>query len=105
MSRKTDSRPMNARRVILTLSAALAATNVHAQAFMAVTVSARVVARCTTTMLHPESTCPRQTVLQQINLKGASARVSTSGSDVRVTQIGGRQPKIELSGRRATVTF
>ena len=105
LSTKTDPRPMNARRVVLTLSAALAATNVHAQAFMAVTVSARVVARCTATMLHPQSTCSQQTLLQQISLKGASAKISTSGSDVLVTQIGGRPPKIELNGRRATITF
>jgi hypothetical protein len=76
-------------RLLLAWSAALAATNVHAQASVAVTVSARIVASCTTTMMHPRSTCSQQTILQQSDVIAASAKVSASSDDVRVTQRGG----------------
>src|SRR5512135_264326 len=92
---------MNARWFFLALIAALATSDAHAQASVAVTVTARVVARCTTTLSHPQSTCPQQTVLQQIHIRSAWATVSVSGNDVRVTQLGGPPPKIQLSGRQA----
>jgi hypothetical protein len=89
----------------MVLSAALAAGDVHAQSAVAVSVAARVLASCTTTTAHPQSTCSQQTVAQQSNVVGASARISTTANDVGVTQNGGPSPKIELSGNQATVTF
>jgi len=99
------SRAMNARSFALALSAALAASDVHAQASVAVSVVARIVAPCTTSISHPQSTCSQQTVLQQSDIKRASARISTSENDVRVTQRGGPSPRIELRGKQAIVTF
>jgi uncharacterized lipoprotein YajG len=92
-------------RLVLVLGAALAASDVHAQATLVVSVSARILASCTTTIEHPQSTCPQQTVLQQSNITGASAKISASGNDVGVTQKGGPSPKIEVKGNQATVTF
>jgi histidine ammonia-lyase len=95
----------NARWSLLALSAFLAANDAYAQAVVAVQVSARVLAPCTTTLAQPQSTCSQQTVLMQANIRAASANVTVSGTDVRVTQLGGPRPKIELSGQQATVTF
>ena len=92
-------------RLVLALGAALAASGAYAQATMMVSVSARILALCTTTITHPQSTCPQQTVLQQSNVAGASAKISASGNDVGVTQKGGPSPKIEVNGNQATVTF
>lgn len=92
-------------RLILAVSAALAAGNVLAQAAVTVSVAAHVLASCTTTTAHPRSTCSQQTVAQQRNVVGASAKNSTTTNDVGVTQNGGPSPKIELSGNQATVTF
>ena len=89
----------------MALCAALAARELHAQAAVTVSVAARVLASCTTTIAHPQSTCGRQTMIQQSNVAGASARIATSANDVGVTQQGGPSPKIELSGNQATVTF
>lgn len=95
----------NAPWPLLALSAVLAASESHAQATVAVQVSARVLAPCTTTLTQPQSTCSQRTMLLQSNIKGASATVTVSGSDVRVRQLGGPRPKIKLDGRQATVTF
>jgi len=92
-------------RWFLALGAVLAAANLHAQASVAVSVSARVVTPCTTMMLHPRSTCSERVFLQQSDVRGAWARISAFGDDVRVRQVGGPQPKVELKGRQATLTF
>jgi hypothetical protein len=92
-------------RLILAVGAALAAGGVHAQSAVTVTVAARVLASCTTTMAHPQSTCSQQTVARQSNVVGASAKIATTANDVGVTQNGGPSPKIELCGNQATVTF
>jgi len=94
-----------ALRYLLALSAFLAANDSFAQATVAAQVSARVLAHCTTTLAQPRSTCSQQTMLVQSNVSGASANVTASGTDVRVRQLGGPRPKIELSGKQATVTF
>jgi len=96
---------MNARWFVLALIAALAASDAYAQASVAVSVVARIVAPCTTSISHPQSTCSQQTVIQQSNIRRASASISVSGNDVRVTQRGGPSPRIELSGNQAIVTF
>jgi uncharacterized lipoprotein YajG len=95
----------NAQWSLLALSALLAANDSYAQAVVAVQVSARVLAPCTTTLAQPQSTCSQQIMLMQANIRSASATVSVSGTDVRVRQLGGPRPKIELSGTQATVTF
>jgi len=99
------SRAMNAGRFLLAFGAALAASDAHAQASVSVSVAARIVAPCTTSIPHPQSTCSQQTVLQQSNIVRASASISVSANDACVTQRGGSSPKIELSGTQATVTF
>jgi hypothetical protein len=90
---------------LLALSAVLAASESHAQATVAVQVSARVLAPCVTTLARPKPTCSQQTMLLQSHIRGASASLAASGNDVRVRQLGGPRPKIELNGRQATVTF
>ena len=95
----------NAQWSLLALSALLAANDAHAQAAVAVQITARVLAPCTTTLAQPQPTCSPRTMLMQSNIRGASANVSVSGTDVRVRQLGGPRPKIELSGQQATVTF
>jgi hypothetical protein len=95
----------NARWPLLALSAVLAASESHAQATVSVRVSARVLAPCVTTLAHPQSTCSQTTMLTQSHIRGASASLAASGTDVRVRQLGGPRPKIELNGRQATVTF
>ena len=90
---------------LLALSAVLAASESHAQATVSVQVSARVLAPCVTTLARPQSTCSQQTMLLQSHIRGASARLAVSGTDVRVRQLGGPRPKIELNGRQAIVTF
>ena len=99
------SRAMRARWFVLALVAALAARDVHAQAAVAVSVVARVVAPCTTSISHPQSTCSQQTVIRQSNIRRASASITVSENDVRVTQRGGPSPTIKLSGNQAIITF
>ncbi|HXZ91402.1 MAG TPA: hypothetical protein VEG36_00845 [Burkholderiales bacterium] len=98
-------RPAIAARLAVALGAALAAGSVHAQAAVTVSVAAHVLASCTTTIAHPQPTCSQQTMAQQSDVAGASARIATSVNDVGVTQQGGPSPKIELNGNQATVTF
>jgi hypothetical protein len=98
-------RAKNALWPLLALSALLAARDSYAQATVAVQVSARVLAPCITTLAQPQPTCSQQTLIQQSNIRSASANVTVSGTDVRVRQLGGPRPKIELSGQQATVTF
>jgi hypothetical protein len=98
-------RTNNALWPLLALSALLAARDSYAQSVVAVQVSARVLAPCTTTLAQPQPTCSQQTMLMQSNIRAASANVAVSGTDVRVRQLGGPRPKIELSGTQATVTF
>lgn len=91
--------------VIPAMSVALAAAQAHAQANLQIVVTARVIAHCTTTLSRPQSTCSAQTLRYLQGVTNAAARISAAKTDVRVSQSGGPQPRIERKGNVAEVTF
>ena len=71
-----------------------------------ISVTARIVAPCTVSTIHPKSTCSEQTLSQQSDVTSTSARVSTSeDNEATVTHKGGLPPTIEKLRDRILLSF
>lgn len=90
---------------VLVVAVLLADGSAFAQSSAALSVSARIVAPCTTTSANPQSTCSLQTLARQSDITNASARISTSGGETTVTHKGGPPPTIETQGNEISVSF
>jgi hypothetical protein len=76
-----------------------------AQSSTTIAVTARILAACTITSGSAQSSCSEQTLAQQSDVAGASARISTSGDKTVVTHSGGLPPAIETKGNQVSVSF
>ena len=83
----------------------LAPGDALAEATMALQVTARVVAPCTISLSSPQSSCSDPVLAQQMNVMNSSARISSLGTEVRVTHRGRLTPVIERREDQVSVNF
>lgn len=91
--------------IVLSVVTGLAAGDTVAQSSGTLSVTARVVAPCTTTSRKPQSSCSEQTLDRQSNVLNASARISTTDTEAVVTHKGGLPPRIDKWGNQISVDF
>lgn len=83
----------------------LVAGEAFAQSSAVLSVTARIIAACTTTTGSPQSSCSEEILALQSNVTNASARITTSPDETVVTHKGGLPPKIETQDNQISVSF
>jgi hypothetical protein len=83
----------------------LVASETLAQSSAVLSVTARIIAACTTTTANPQSSCSEEILALQSNVTNASARISTTGNETVITHKGGLPPKIETQENQISVNF